>query len=297
MPAGGLTPYTGRVENYLRIRFDAANNIWQVTAKDGTIYSYKTLGDGPTRFRWYLSKVEDRRDNYVAYTYDCRVANAECIIQAIQYFNWDSASPVATLSFTSTSRPSTEQLTYATGKGLLANARRLAAIKVALSSGTIRAYALSYDAGEATGLSRLVRVQEYGRDAAVNADGSVTSTGIALPATMLTYSDLDLATSFDSGGIYIPPTDAIVVGDLNADGRIDWVSLVDAYAHCEMKIFGITLYTSSVACDQSDWRRPRFSGAADFDGNGTNDLRASTTNPQEITIRTFSSGSFSAHRW
>src|SRR5262249_22075797 len=145
------------------------------------------------------------------------------------YYNWNSSSAVATVNFSSESRPATEELTYATGSRMVANARRLAAIKGALASGTIRAYALDYDLSGATGLSRLTKVQEYGRNAVVAADGTVT--GMALPATTLSYSDLDVAASF--GGSAVFPLNSQLTGDLNGDGRVDWILTVDVNGHCQ----------------------------------------------------------------
>src|SRR5205085_1975518 len=85
-------------------------------AKDGTIYSYTALDSGTyaTSFRWYLANVTDQRDNHVDYAYTCNTGE-ECVIHTIQYFNQDSSSAIATVTFTSKPRPSAEQLTYATG--------------------------------------------------------------------------------------------------------------------------------------------------------------------------------------
>ena len=67
--------YTSRVENYLRIRRNSGPaNSWEVTAKDGTVYSYTALdgGSSATAFRWYLASVTDLHDNHVDYTIPSR---------------------------------------------------------------------------------------------------------------------------------------------------------------------------------------------------------------------------------
>jgi len=81
--------YTSRVENYLRIRRNTGPaNSWEVTAKDGTVYSYTALdgGTSATAFRWYLASVTDLHDNHVDYTYSCP-AGQDCIISTIKYYN------------------------------------------------------------------------------------------------------------------------------------------------------------------------------------------------------------------
>src|SRR5262249_26118423 len=145
-----------------------------------------------------------------------------------------------TVSFSSESRPATEELTYGTGSRTVANARRLAAIKVALASGTIRAYALDYDLSGATGLSRLTKVQEYGRNAVVAADGTVT--GMALPATTLSYSHPDAATSYDPGKTAFVSPIFQLTGDLNGDGKIDWIFSQYLNSQCVISALGVVLY-------------------------------------------------------
>jgi FG-GAP-like repeat len=222
--ASGYAAYTGRVENYLRIRRNTSANTWQVTAKDGTIYSYTALDGGisSTSFRWYLQSVLDRRGNHVDYAYTCATGE-ECIISTIKYFNQGPGSEIATITFYDGLRPTSEQLTYATGSGILKNARRLKAIKVAFTSGTVRAYAFSYDTSAATGLSRLTSVQQYGRDADVDANGNVT--GTALSPTTMSYSALASGSGYveleGSGVDTTLARAAHLAGDFNGDGITD----------------------------------------------------------------------------
>jgi hypothetical protein len=299
--SGAGTKYTGRIENYLRIRRNTSANTWEVTAKDGTLYSYASPAGGTfaTTFRWSLASVTDRRGNHVDYAYDCSVTGAECIISTIQYFNQNAASSaIATISFTSKMRPASDELSYATGSAIVSNARRLKAIKVAFASGTVRAYALSYDASPSSGLSRLTSVQEYGRDAVVDSGGNLT--GTALPATVMTYSNLDAATAYTTQSYSNPPgilglnnETLMETGDFDGDGNTDFLYAVkehdrikpgedwiDVY-RCTLQVRGLTAYSSVTVWFENRWEElgdcsdelaDGVMSGRDFNGDGQDDI-------------------------
>lgn len=75
--AGGT--HTARYESYERIKKIAADNSWQVTARDGTVSVYRPLGffapsgseDARLRndYRWLLASITDTDGNTVTYSY------------------------------------------------------------------------------------------------------------------------------------------------------------------------------------------------------------------------------------
>lgn len=219
VPAG-LTAYAGRMENYLRIRRDSSNNLWEVTARDGTRYEYSAVqgGTAATAFRWHLTKASDRRGNRVDYAYAC-TATEECRLSEITYVNQGAATLVATLAFHYEARP--EALTQATGSGVITTGSRLKTIRVLMGTNLVRAYRLTYETSAATSLSRLVYVQQYGKDAVF--DGSMAITGgTALPATSFTYSNLDVAQPWTIGSAN---STEYFRADFNGDGIIDYCKL------------------------------------------------------------------------
>ncbi|MFL5259439.1 MAG: toxin TcdB middle/N-terminal domain-containing protein, partial [Hyphomicrobiales bacterium] len=269
--SGAGTAYTGRVENYLRIRRKSSDNTWEVTAKDGTVYAY-TSPNGSTfasTFRWYLATVTDRRSNHVDYTYNC-AAGAECIISSIQYFNQGaSGSPIVTISFSRQQRPSSEQLSFATGNAILNNAKRLTAIKVAFASGTVRAYALSYDTSASSGLSRLTSIQEYGRDAVVDSGGNVI-TGTALPATVINYSNFTVADSYTQiHHDWEGPGSVIGTGDFDGDGDTDFLTSSVASQQINQGGQWITVHKCQFhALGQVAWEEASWSQTGNCDDEG-----------------------------
>ena len=214
--------YRGRVETFLRIRYDQSTNDWFVHGRDGTRYEY--LGPAETNtFRWYLSRVVDRKGNFADYTYSC-TAGQECVLSSITLNNQGtSGSPVVTINFHYEARP--ETLSIATGQGFLTNPVRLKTIRILMGTSLMRAYRLAYDVGSATSLSRLLYVQQYGRDATFDGSWTVTG-GSALPATQFTYSELSFATGWsDATWANYPPDEIMNASgpaiDVNGDGYAD----------------------------------------------------------------------------
>lgn len=270
--ASGFTGYASRVENYLRIRRNSTTNIWQVTARDGTQYEYSAVqgGTSSTTFRWHLAKVTDRRGNHVDYSYSCTSGN-ECTLSTVGYLNQGTSTPIATIGFHYEARP--ESITKATGSSLLTNATRLKTIRILRGTDLIRAYRLAYDVGSGTSLSRLIYVQQYGKDATF--DGSMTVTGgTALPATTFTYSDLTLSALYSSATwTGISTTDARV-GDFNGDGYDDLCS-----ATLRLSTGSSFTNLTGAACAVADV-------IGDFTGDGADDLLKTTGNPAVIKIHT-----------
>jgi hypothetical protein len=237
--AGGMTAsligYAPRVENYIRIRFNTANNTWEVTGKDGLkqIYSSVEGGTTTTTFRWLLTSVVDRRGNHVDYAYTCS-AGVECLISMITYLNQGSVTPVATIKFYAEARPgpgapTNESINYATGNSIRTISQRIKTIEVRTAVGLVRAYAFGYDATSYSHLSRLFSLQEYGKDAVIDAAGAI-SAGTSLPAYQFTYSDPTYTGGFQPvAWTNIPPSGVLVTADLNGDGYSDLCTATNTY--------------------------------------------------------------------
>ncbi|MBZ4423137.1 SpvB/TcaC N-terminal domain-containing protein [Myxococcus sp. RHSTA-1-4] len=171
--------HSTRIQGYMRIVQDSANNRWTVYRKDGTKLSYEPLfvvSQGT--FRWALKTAQDTRGNTVSYGYWCE-SGADCYLDAISYNG-------TTIKFYSEARP--DPITYATGASLARTGYRLKSILVtAPGPAPIRAYKLAYSPSGSSGRSLLVSVQQYGRDVLIDAAGNITG-GTALPPMTLGWS-------------------------------------------------------------------------------------------------------------
>ncbi len=219
--AGGT--HSTRIESYARVALTGtgADSRWTVTTKDGTTSRYAPvyLVGADKVFRWGISTVTDTRQNAVTYTWSA---------DALFGSRWDRPVSIAyngtTISLTWEARP--DSASQATGAGGLTTiSGRLKTIDVSVGGSRLRAYQLSYAASADTARSLLTSVQQYGRDAALDASGTVTG-GTSLPAvtsrfqtgksTLVAGGTSTLVNSADSRHFAI---------DINGDGRTDLLEL------------------------------------------------------------------------
>ncbi|MDQ0473263.1 RHS repeat-associated core domain-containing protein [Labrys wisconsinensis] len=212
----GVTTYATRVESFARIKrtVDGASgaSTWTVTGLDGTVSTYASVStsgwggvadaDLPklaTQARWLLQSVADTHGNRVDYAYACTTLPV-CWPTSIQYVNNGEVAPVATITFNRETAPASAVLILANG-GVMAPAangtipstekslskldQRLTSVDVQFGGTRMRAYDLAYEQSPATGLSRLITVTPYGKDASFTG-GHVTG-GTSLPPTKLAY--------------------------------------------------------------------------------------------------------------
>lgn len=217
--AGGT--HATRVESYRRIKLDPANNEWTVTARDGTRYLYYAIGRFPntlspdpqieSNYRWLLASITDTHGNVVTFGYACETLPV-CWPSTISYNG-------TTVSFSYDTRPDAQ--TYGTGKTLAMLGKRLRTIDIQTGGARMRAYALAYQAGTTTTLTRLASVTPYGRDATLDGSGIVTG-GSALPATEFGYANLSATTIVQTSlPLDLGTNPLVVIGDFNGDGRQD----------------------------------------------------------------------------
>lgn len=135
----------------------------------------------------------------------------------------------------------------------------------------VKAYKIAYEISSSTSLSRLVYVQQYGKDATFNSSMSVTG-GTALPATTFGYSNLTLS-ALHSETIWAGvPSTASRVGDFNGDGYDDLCSVT------------IRLSTGSSFTDMTGAACAATDLIGDFTGDGKDDLLKVSGNPAVIRI-------------
>ncbi len=205
--------HASRVETYKRYKFIANENRWEVTARDGTRYSYRTVGSSVTDYRWLLHKVTDTNSNTVSYAYDCPVSPV-CWPSTITYNG-------TIIQFYRRGNLTTRR--FATGRGIAQLDQAIKTIKITTGGAVVRAYKFDYNAGVATGASRLVKITQYGSDATFDSLGGVTG-GSALPSTTYAYSDTTAAPTFSASGAALPynPAPGSRAGTSTSPSQVDW---------------------------------------------------------------------------
>ena len=211
--------HCGRHQTFERIRRDATQDRWEVWDTDGTKSLYTPVY--PTSrgtFRWALAAETDTHGNTVTYSY-WRQAPDDAYLDSISYNGtviklWREPRPDA-VSFTN-------------GDAIAYAYQRLRSIDISTGGQRVRAYKLAYQQAPSTGRSRLASVQQFGRDAVVDAAGAVTG-GTSLPPVELSYQDGlgELgATSFNGQvGGFEPTVIKDLFGDLDGDNRSDLIRL------------------------------------------------------------------------
>lgn len=205
----GVTSYAGRVEQYTRIEFNEAENTWSVLNKDGTksvyISTYKLINPQSTsagndsRIRWIIDRTIDTYGNTIKFNYQC-TENPICWPESIVYGgkivegNWRFGTSV---QFRSEVTSPAAQLRRGTGLSIAKIDRRLTAIDVSVDGARSHAYGLRYEYSPASGYSRLIEVQQFGKTAQVDAAGRVSGPD-SLPPVVLHYQGASTTLAADS---------------------------------------------------------------------------------------------------
>lgn len=164
-----------RVQNYARIEYNPGADSWDVIGTNGNVATYEPIFQRPEgTFRWMLTSIEDAFGNRVNYDYWCDESK-NCYLEEITYGS-------ASIRFYCENRP--DPMNFATGSDLGETRHRLRTVAVEVDGELARAYALRYEQSVGTHRSLIVEVQQYGRDASVDAFGEVSG-GSALPAMTL----------------------------------------------------------------------------------------------------------------
>jgi RHS repeat-associated protein len=286
-----------KIQNYHRITRDNANNQWYVWRKDGTKGTYTALlNTSKGTFQWALTSLEDTHGNRVNYRY-WSDEGQEYYLDTISYNG-------TTLKFYSEPRP--DEISYATGAGLAKIRYRLKTIDVTVNGTRARAYKLSYTTGTSTSQSLLSGVQQFGRDASLDASGTVTG-WTALPEMTMIWQGENPASGFDrktwnsqlNGSWYWNYR-----GDFNGDGKIDIASYINSSA--------IRVHLSNGdGFDIQTWSSQLnghyyWNYLGDFNGDGKTDIasyintgsmRVHLSNGNGFDIQTWSASLYSSHDW
>ncbi|TDC32704.1 RHS repeat-associated core domain-containing protein [Kribbella albertanoniae] len=222
--AGSVSPscttggtHATKNETYLRIAFSGTR--WTVTAKDGIRRVFAPIESVATDqvFRWGLSQVVDTLGNTVDLTWNTD--------------GWAAPAQIAyngvTVKFHYEARPDNEQ--RAAGNGVLSAVKgRIKTIDIAVGGGRVRAYKLTYATSGTTTRSLLTQVQQFGKDAVVDASGTVTG-GTSLPPASATYQTGTpaFASGANNTGMANKAETRYLPMDINGDGRSD---LLEIYA-------------------------------------------------------------------
>ncbi|QDG74418.1 RHS repeat domain-containing protein [Labrenzia sp. PHM005] len=180
---GAGATHASWIENYQRIKQVAADNTWEITARDGTRYIYQPLSayngaatEQSTAYRYLLAQKIDTLGQAVTYNYACDTS-VDCLISNISY-------GIGEVRFHWSARP--DAVTYAAGTVLGTVSKRLTAVEVRSAGQMLRGYQLNYAQSPATGRSLLSGLQEFGTDAVIA--GGVVTGGTSMPAHSFQYT-------------------------------------------------------------------------------------------------------------
>jgi len=283
--AGGT--HASRVESYQKIVYSSTTNYWTVWAKDGTKYEFRPTNEttpvspsDPTavtlanNYRWLLRQVTDPHGNQVTFAYVCSNA-AYCHIDTITYGG-------AVVKFYFATRP--DPFTYATGLNTISVTDRLKTVDVKFGGSRVRTYTLTYGQSEIVGLSRLISVQQFGSDATVAADGTVTAGATPpLPPTTFAYSPEN---STFATGVQLTSSHAYF-GDFDGDGRDDVAFITNEGEDLEIKYANGQVGTYPFSNIFAGPTIGSTFGVGDFNGDGKDDLLLSfgaPTQSQQVEV-------------
>ena len=185
---GELTPispdhYASKVDDGSFVDYVFTNNVWSVTDKNGTIYTYGETTDARTDnpldstqiFSWMLSEIHDLNGNHVTFTYDKDAG--QLYPSSILYTGTDTEDGIFEITFLRETRPDTTT-SYRSAFPITMN-DRISAIEVTAESNLVRRYDLSYGSGDNGVRSLLTSIVETGYD--------VNSAPTVSPPVTITY--------------------------------------------------------------------------------------------------------------
>jgi hypothetical protein len=184
--------HTTKNETFLRVQKDVpAAGSWTVTGRDGTksVFTPVYVVGGNT-YRLGLDSMTDTNNNTVDYTWAC--VDGDCYPDSVSYLDY---------SIKLYREARDDKRSFATGlaTALGRTDYRLRSILVKHGSSPISAYKLTYTYSPANGQSRLMSIQRFGRDVAIDSAGVITA-GTSLPAQTFAYQADAQAKSFQCFG-------------------------------------------------------------------------------------------------
>ncbi|MBY5531581.1 hypothetical protein, partial [Rhizobium leguminosarum] len=231
--------HTTEHESFQRIIFNSANR-WTVTDNKGVVTTFQSVAeianaphDLPNWTGRYLpTSVVDPNGNRVNYFYTCPDVPM-CYPTRIEY---DSRSYI---TFGYEPRPDYQPV--ANGSGITWNHFRLKSVaySVAAEAGISGGYALSYNQAPFSNVSRLVRVDRYGRDVVLDSNTNIVG-GTHKTLRSMVYDDINYSYTRLTNQFQAPTSgDAAAqrsyflsrqTGDLNFDGRDEFYGSLLTYS-------------------------------------------------------------------
>ncbi len=226
---------TSRLENFHRIVFKRAQNIFEVTRKDGTRLIYRSVGElaGETsasgtdawkvarRSRWLLSEIVDTQSspNTVNYKYAFSSAGKGYAprLAEISYgpyrvqFRYDSYSTAGLVASK-----------FATGTEILGEQNyRLRTIRIYSATTGIRAYQIAHEKSALSKAALVASVREYSADFTITSGDADITGGTSLPPVKFSYSKDDISyLKVPTSNIIGSPTS---VFDIDKNGSLELV--------------------------------------------------------------------------
>ena len=177
--------YGARVEDgqFLKYEYLATDNSWQVTDKQGTVYTFGVAnssrqynpGDTSQIYKWMLAEIRDTNDNYIKYEY--YQDGNDIYPYKIKYTGHDTTDGIFEVEFLRETR-NDDMESYLPGFKVDTD-YRIYEIQVKVDGSWVRKYELDYITGDNGQKSILDDITESGNDGANT---------ITLPADSFTYA-------------------------------------------------------------------------------------------------------------
>ena len=232
--------YGARIETaFTKYFFNAATGGWEAFAKDGTKYYYGSIAasrqdNARGISKWCLDKVEDTNGNFLEITYS--KDQGQIYPDEIFYTGNASLAPSNYIKFHLIDRDFRDTAPmYGTNSDVITG-KLLNSIDVQANGERVRTYQFDYSLNPKSYRSVLTSVRQYGTNAELGPDGTVT-TGTAMPSIDLTW--------FEGGdGTFIHQTTTGSVGknalfvDVNGDGLDDLIKYTSGVVYTYLSIGG-----------------------------------------------------------
>lgn len=216
--------HSTKMENYLRIALSGSGTTaqWTITAKDGKRMVYKPVylvSNNSVVFKWGLSQAIDTKGNTVTYNWANNLYG--CCWEYPDSITYNNT----TIKFYWEQRGDNDWGALGS-PGFTVLWGRLKTIDVSVSGSRVRAYKLTYTSSGPTLKSLISSVQQFGKDATLDASGTVTG-GTSLPATTMTYQNgnISYGTSTFDTNMQADTNSHFLPMDINGDGKTDILEL------------------------------------------------------------------------
>ena len=301
---GDGAEYRTEIESFAKVvSYGAAGTgpAWfKVWTKNGQILEFGNTTDSrilaagaATVLTWAQNNTSDRKGNYFNVSYVNNNAAGEHYPARIDYTGNAAAAltPYASVQFAYQARPDVEK-GYVAGS-VVQTSQRLTNIKTYVGATLVKSYNLSYQAGTATGRSRLTSLQEC--------DGAAD----CLPATTFAWQEGGQGFTMQrwatqQGGYW--DTQKWFVGDFNGDGKTDFANVFNDGGSISIDVHlsnGSSFSSARWATQQGVYSDTQKWFVGDFNGDGKIDFARVVDDGGSASIDVYlSSGSgFSMVRW